>query len=239
MSAHLPIYRWLGPALALLALGAAAPHGARAEAPAAAEAHAAVAPQAVKTTAVMGSAAPRAEVVLTGYAAQALERLRKKGLVMLDGTQNEHPIAALVIFKQPREKTFRLLAQSERQNEYRPEITSIRTIERRPEGPLDEHQLKIMFVKVAYRLQFLLDYEARSLRWTLDPQFDNGLEHVAGVWELYEYSDAQQTLGRFGTAVRVGKGLPRWLQDSVSRSKVPDTLEATRRWVDSSGRWRP
>ena len=57
-------------------------------------------------------------------------------------------------------------------------------------------------------------------------------------WELYEL-DEKRTLARFGTALEVGPALPTFLQDMVTRSKLPASIEHCRKWVNSDGTYRP
>ncbi len=190
---------------------------------------------------VTSIASPRAEDVLVDYSLAIRKSLESDGVVMLESAGPDHPkgsIAALVLFDKPRERTYRMLAQAERQKEYQSDVSEIVHIERFDGGQVDEHRIKMMFVKIAYRLKFALDPSSRTILWGLDDRFDNGVEHISGSWELWEHGDAQ-TLGRFATLVRVGKGLPKWLEESVSRTRVPGTVKSAREWVNSDGRWRP
>lgn len=190
---------------------------------------------------VTSIATPRAEDVLVDYSVEIRNRLRSDGIVMLPSAGPGHPegsIGALVLFDKPRERTYRMLSQAERQSEYQSDVSEIVHIERFEGGQVDEHRIKMMFVKIAYRLRFALNPASRRIVWGLDESFDNGVEHISGSWELWEHGEAQ-TLGRFATLVRVGKGLPSWLEESVSRTRVPGTVKSAREWVNSDGRWRP
>jgi hypothetical protein len=82
------------------------------------------------------------------------------------------------------------------------------------------------------------DRATERLSWDLDPSFDNDLQRMQGFWELYELGEGR-TLGRFGSTVDVGRAVPRMVQDALSRKTVLRTVENTRQWVDSDGRWRP
>ena len=48
-----------------------------------------------------------------------------------------------------------------------------------------------------------------------------------------------RTLGRSGTSVDVGSAVPAFLQDWLTRKKLPQTMERVRLWVDSGGTYRP
>ncbi len=108
----------------------------------------------------------------------------------------------------------------------------------RPDGPVDQHRMSIMFMEITYRLQYRFDPLRRHIHWELDPEFENAVERVSGSWELQDL-DEDRTLARFRTSVRVGRGLPNWIEEGVTRRNIPETLEHCRQWINSGGRWRP
>jgi hypothetical protein len=183
-----------------------------------------------------------AEAVLARYSPAVVGRLQLQRIVLLgpgetDGVPDSF-VQALVVFQQPRRRTLRLLSQTARQTEFRPELEQVETIEWNGATALDEHRMAIMFVQIDYRLRTHFDFQRSRIWWELDSSFENDLEHVEGFWQLYELG-SDQTLGRFGTRVQVGTTLPVWLQDYATRKNVPQTMEHVRRWVDSGGTWRP
>src|SRR5262249_20662040 len=137
-----------------------------------------------------------------------------------------------------RAEVMQLVSQSRRQVEYRPDITEIVTIEHFPNGTVDEQHLRVLFVKLTYRLREQIDYAAGRAWWSLDERYPNDLRRLDGYWEFYEYGPAR-TLGAFGAVVDVGPLLPAFVQDLATRKNVPQTVDHTRRWVDSGGSWRP
>jgi hypothetical protein len=161
--------------------------------------------------------------------------LEKK--VLLEGRRDAgaEVARAYVIFEQPVRRVFRLLSQTARQKEYRPELDSIETLEWLPDGTVDEHRLRMLFLDIRYRLRNRVDAAQRRIQWELAPGFESDLKRVEGAWELYAL-DERRTLGVFATVVEVGAGLPTFLQDYVTRKNLPRTLERCRRWVDARGR---
>ena len=147
-------------------------------------------------------------------------------------------ISAYVLFDPPIDRVYRLLAQSARQTEFRPELTRIETIESGPGGQVDEQRLKILFQRYVFRIAYQLMPEQRRIEWNLDERFDNDLAHVSGFWALYEMADGR-TLGRSGTSVDVGPAVPAILQDWITRKNVPETMRRVRMWVNSGGTYRP
>jgi hypothetical protein len=187
--------------------------------------------------AAAGEGSP-AGLILDAQPRDVVTRLFEKKVVLLENTGKGSVVEALVLFQQPRAKALDLLTQTARQSEFRPELAEVIEIERTPEGSIEEQRMKIMFVSVVYRLRYQVDPGAALIQWRLDDRFENDLRDVQGSWELFEL-DAGNTLGRFGTVVDVGPALPGMLQDWATRKNVPQTLDRTRRWVDSDGKWRP
>ena len=161
-----------------------------------------------------------------------------EGLIMLDEMSPEGHVRALVRFEQPRRRVIRLLSQTARHHEFRPELKEIESHGWDESGTLETHRMRIMFIRIDYRLRTQFDWPGYRIWWGLDPDFDNGLEEVEGFWELFEL-DHRNTLGRFGTKVSVGAGLPNWVQDSVTRKNVPQAMHNVKRWVDTDGKYRP
>ena len=182
-----------------------------------------------------------AESILAQEPPELVERLFEEKMLLVEVVKKQGEgtlFVAYVLFEQPRRRVVELLVQPERQREYRPELRHLEVVERGPDTRVDEHRLKIMFTNVVYRLRVRRDRATERLSWHLDPSFDNDLRRMQGFWELHEF-DEDRTLARFGSIVDVGRAVPRVLQDVLSRKTVLRTVENTRKWVDSDGRWRP
>jgi len=94
---------------------------------------------------------------------------------------------------------------------------------------------------VAFRRVATHPVSARDLR--LGPRFPPPLDAIArmqGFWELHDFDHgSERTLGRFGSDVDVGSGVPRFVQNGMSRKTVLRYVQNVQRWIDSDGRWRP
>lgn len=180
-----------------------------------------------------------AQALLDSQPKELVEELMEERLVLMktDGS-DKGLVEALVLFSKPPEEVWPLLIQRERQKEYRPELTSVEIVQREENALVEEQHLKIAFLKVGYRLTDRFDPATRTLTFELDPSFESQLEHVSGYWELHAL-DGGRTLARFGTRVSVSSAVPGFLQNGITRKNVPDTLDNTRQWVDSGGKWRP
>lgn len=191
-----------------------------------------------------GAARPEADGSLVGLPLGLRTRLLDRGWLILQEVDRQQAglsggyILAYVVFDKPRDEVYALLAQTERQVEFRSELRKVERIRELPDGVIDEHHIKVMLFKVVYRLRYRLQPDAARISWELDPSFDNDLERAEGFWELDALEDGR-TLARFGTAVDVGAALPNSIQDMVTRSKVPKTIAACREWVQSGGSQRP
>jgi hypothetical protein len=189
--------------------------------------------------ALPGKRPASAQALLDAQPEDRREELFDERMVLLpsDGLPKGQ-IEALVLFSQPPEKVWELLLQRERQKEYRPELVSLTVVERGADELVEEQHLKIAFLDVGYRLRNRFDGAQRTFTWELDPSFESTLPHVSGYWELHELAGGR-TLARFGTKVSVSPAVPGFLQNAITRKNVPESLENTRQWVDSDGRWRP
>ncbi|MFP6639772.1 MAG: hypothetical protein VCC04_05975, partial [Myxococcota bacterium] len=142
--------------------------------------------------------AETAELALTRFDPGARAKLSRKGVVLGETDTGDGGIEGLVVFDQPIVRVWELLSQANRQREYRPELKRARTIERDSEHSLEEHELRIMFIGLTYRLRFDLDSDQNHIGWALDTSFENDVDHVSGDWWLFEMEDGR-TLGLFRT----------------------------------------
>ena len=177
--------------------------------------------------------------VLDRYPPKIVQELHAKNRVRLPGTQDGSLyIAALVLFDQPLGHALHLLSQTERQSEFLPELKRVETIRRDDASVIDEHQVRVLFIRLNYRLRTEFDFNAARIRWNLDPSRDNDLEVLDGYWELYEMGDSR-TLGVFGTRVVLSSALPTFIQTAATRRNVSRVVERMRLWVNSNGSYRP
>jgi len=163
---------------------------------------------------------------------ELVAKLLERGSLLLDRPGDF--VHAYVVFERPVDRVYELLSATSRQAEYRSELASLETVARTPDGQIDEHRIRIVFVKVTYRLRYYFDPEGRRISWELDPDFESPMRRVEGYWELFEM-DASRTLGRFATAVDVSEALPEFLEEAVTRKTLPGTLESCRGWVNADG----
>jgi len=188
-------------------------------------------------------ARPSAEIVLQREPGALLDQLVAEKVAVVQGSEGDGPesfVVAYVLFERSRREVLGLLKQAARQTEYRPELKSVRTVETFAYGRVDEQLMKIVFRKLRYRLRYSEDPESGRLEWKLDPQFDNDLRRMEGFWELYAFADTpDRTLGRFGSSVDVGQGVPTFIQRGMGRKTVLRYVRNFRQWIDSDGEWRP
>jgi hypothetical protein len=185
------------------------------------------------------SAPPPGEPQLRALSAEQRARLERDRLVMLPSDAAEPGVAhGLVFFSQPSEAVWHLLTQTERQREYRPELTELTNVERAGNVAVDRNRISVMFIRLAYHLRYEWDPKAWRIAWSLAPGYDNDMQQVSGTWSLFELGGGR-TLGRLASSVVVGSAVPRSMQEALTRKKVPELLDHVRRWVDSGGTWRP
>jgi hypothetical protein len=184
-----------------------------------------------------GGAQPEeARTVLAREPPALVEALLENKVVLAGHSDGRaHVTRGFVIFEQAIDRTFLLLSQTVRQREYRPDLATIETVEQLPDGSIEEHRMRILFLDIRYRLRHRSDRERRRLTWELAPGYDHDLARLEGFWELYPLPP-NRTLGVFGTQLEMGDAVPSFLEDLATRRNLPGTLERCRRWVDGDGR---
>ena len=186
-----------------------------------------------------GGEASAAERLFGALEGESVDSLCNRGWVEVDFGAADGAdfdgMEALVIFDLPTDRVLQLLAQTERQREYRRDLRDVRSIEHSKHVTIDQHRMRVMFVPVEYRVRYQFDYEHDRMSWRLDPAFDGSLDELEGFWELHAFGEGR-TLAHFGTSVRVSKALPRFIQDLATRKKLPRDLQDTREWVNASAR---
>ena len=184
-------------------------------------------------------APPPAEPYQRAISPDLLPRLARERVLMLPSDAAAPDLVqGLVVFSQPYALVWRLLAQTERQREYRSELAELTNVEHFANGVVDRHRIRVLFVGLTYHLRYQLDPSAWHIEWSLAPNYENGMQQISGSWDLFDLG-GDRTLGRLGSTVHVGAALPRSLQDAITRKNLPETLDNIRRWVDSGGTWRP
>ncbi len=177
-----------------------------------------------------------AQSILSEQPSDVVEELFEEKVVLLTGEGAY--VEALVIFEQPKKRALRLLAQTGRHAEFRPELERVETIRSGRSVSVDAHRMKVVFMTIDYRLLSRFDWKNARISWELDPDFENGVRALEGYWQMHEL-EPQRTLALFGSRVDVGPALPLWLQEAATRKNVPEAVERVRRWVDSNGTYRP
>lgn len=192
--------------------------------------------------AASGGLPAHAEEVLAEQAPEARRELLEEGLVVLEDAGEDEGssyVVALVLFERSPAAVRALMKQAERQTEYRPELDEVRTVATLPDGRVDEQSMKVLFTKLTYRLQYHVDPDNGRITWSLAEDFDNDLARMQGFWELYPFAgDPGRTLGRFGSDVSVGRAVPSFVQDRLSRKTVLRYVRNVRLWINSDGTWR-
>jgi len=189
----------------------------------------------------LGGAKPTGESVLSQEPPELAQRLRERGIVVMEDVASDERatfVVAFVIFAQPRERAIALVADPKRQLEWRTDLSGVETVETVADSRVDEVRIRVLFRELVYRVKYHRDPETDRISWALDPRFENDLDRFDGFWEFYPLENGG-TLGRFGTRVDAGIAVPAFMQRDLTRRSVVGTMENCRRWVDSNGAWRP
>lgn len=141
-------------------------------------------------------------------------------------------ISAALIFEAPVEKTWSILADTERQAEYLEEIEELKIMEQGADYNRIFFQVKVMGKKVRYTVIHHFLPEKFYFWWELDGSEIRELKELYGFWKLHRL-DEKRTVGRYGNRVRPFFPLPAFIRDWLSRSKVRTSLVKVKKYVES------
>jgi|GEM_PF-3144445 len=165
-------------------------------------------------------------------APEVQDQLQKRGIALAKPEEGEEgSVRGFVLFNAPPDIVFSLLEQTDRQMEYRKDLSSLVRVATQANRVTDEQAIKILFITVRYRLVYALDPEHGEIHWRLAEGGSGQIQHISGSWVLTP-APAGRTLARFETQVRVGKGIPMSVQNLFTRRKLPKMLVGNREWVN-------
>ena len=169
------------------------------------------------------------------------DRMERGEVITLKETERREGkvfIQAALIFQRPVEEVHALLSRTERQEEYLPHLDRSILIERTGNRDRVEFLLDFGFINICYRVRHYYG-EPGEFRtsWHLDPDFENDLKEMEGHWDFYRVDD-RRTLARYGTRVRIGRLVPKFIEKILTRRDLPKSLGQLKQWVESGGTWR-
>ncbi len=145
-------------------------------------------------------------------------------------------IGAYLIFNRPVTDVWRLMIHPEDQYKYLPDLEYSKLIWRRGNKVDVEFMVKVLFVKLYYRVIHTYYPERYYFNWTLDPNFKNDLKYLYGEWQLYPLKGGR-TLARYMTELHVSSFVPGWLEKRLTKSNVPKNMKAFQMWINSNGHY--
>jgi len=177
-----------------------------------------------------------------GLSAQDIGRLKKGEVIIIKKIGREEStsdafIKAAMIVNQPIDKVYTLMAQDARQAEYVPYLDKVVQVQTYSDGDNIEEHLKILFIRLVFRVRWYHYPQKYLLQWNLAPEFKNDLKRLEGFWQFY-YIDDNRTLCRYGTISETGFGIPKSVQDFLTRRDLPEALNNQKLWFESNGAWR-
>jgi ribosome-associated toxin RatA of RatAB toxin-antitoxin module len=96
------------------------------------------------------------------------------------------------------------------------------------------NQLQILWVDVQSAPIYVLQPRLGRITWRLDPTRAQDLERVEGAWQVVPLEGRDVCLVEYRVLVSVGRGVPRFVEEMLTRRSLPDVLRNLRREVDAS-----
>lgn len=184
-----------------------------------------------------GEAAP----VLAQLSAKERAALEKKGLVVSNslahGDDIKGVITAYLIVNQPKARVWELLRKPGLQELYLPRLEKSKLVREGENRWLGYFKIKVSFVTVEYQSDHVWWPESSRMAWALDPDYDNDLKVNEGYYHLYAIDD-QTTLMELGTQLETSALVPRFVQEYLTKTDLPEVMAAVKKYMDSNGTYR-
>jgi len=176
-----------------------------------------------------------------GLSAQDWKKMEAGEIVILKEMRRDEGkafIQSALIFQKPIEEVHGLLTRTERQEEYLPHLDRAVLVKREGNRDIIEFLLHFSFIDIRYQVKHYYGEPGEyRMSWALNPDFKNEIAQLEGYWKFYRL-DNTRTLARYGTLVRVGRLVPKFIEDALSRKDIPKSVGQLKKWVESGGTWR-
>lgn len=175
---------------------------------------------------------------LAGLSDVQIWRLSKGEVILPKGVtktaDGKTLIGAALVFDRPPEDVWRLLSKTEDQHLYIKEVKNVKIISRQSSQDLLELEVRILGKTIIYRQAHYYDKPALYFRWELDRSFKSPVKELEGFWRLYPFANGR-TLGRYGSRVQIGFGVPAFIQNALAKDNLPSALASVKNYIDSGG----
>ena len=177
-----------------------------------------------------------------GLTPEQIERVKQGEMVILEepaqeGQSDSRLIRCAMILDQPIDKVWELLIYTPNQEKYLSELNRAELVKRQEDQDFIIFYVKLLFISLDYQVNHHFEHDNYYMWWKLDPEYDNDLAHLEGYWRLYRI-DENHTLARYGTKLVVADLIPNSIQEYLTRKNLPASLDATRKFINSGGKYR-
>jgi len=174
-----------------------------------------------------------------GLTEEQVERVKAGEIVIIDqdtseGSEEKRMIRAAMIFDRPLDEVYKMLRKREDQVKYLPDLHECDLVMRDEDEDRVDFHVKVLMFTIDFRLNHHYDDENYHIWWSLDPEYDNEMKRVDGVWKLYQL-DEERTLARYGTWVCFSSLIPDFIMARLTRNNLPENLGSEYKYIQSGG----
>ncbi len=172
---------------------------------------------------------------------QQWQKLNKGGIILTTGVKrvngvDQALVGAYLIFNQPVTTVWKLMLHPENQARYLPDLSESKLVWKKDDKIDVEFMVKVLFVKMRYRVIHTFYPSKYYFNWTLDPNYDNDLKFLYGEWQLYPLKNGK-TLARYMTRVHVSSMVPKFIEERMAKESIPKNMKAFQKWINSNGHY--
>lgn len=96
------------------------------------------------------------------------------------------------------------------------------------------NQISVLWVDVQTAPIYELYPRQGRITWRLDPTREQELERVEGAWQITPLGSRDGCLVEYQALVDAGRGIPRFVEEMLTRRSLPDVLRNLRREVEGA-----
>ncbi len=146
-------------------------------------------------------------------------------------------IKAYCVIKKPLDAVWAVMLDYQKFDEFMPRLAKVEILERTRDTVKVTEAVSVALRTVTYTLDLKFDHAQRRVSWTLDKSRKNDIADTSGAWEFVRYGRGT-TLARYTSSVDSGMFVPRFLEELLVKSGVPEVLSSLRRRIESNVAWR-
>jgi hypothetical protein len=147
---------------------------------------------------------------------------------LLAGAEGQGRARASAVFPAPAERIWAVLTDWERYPGFMPNVQETRLRRREGERAWISQHLRVAWTDVRYGVVWNMAPDEGLVRFALDPGEPADIAHTEGSWRLAPFEEPDRTLVLYELETDVGRPVPGFIRDTLSRRSLPRVVRGVR-----------